>query len=139
MTAIPSAKAPNFDAFSVSCTAGPSVSINLHKGNLLQFWEGKTEVIDAQHGFYGVGMSIRHAELVLESSMSDSIRDEGSSVSFSEAEGKVSLPVSSENHNYSTLLTDFLVNPEHAFAFNPLRQGQGFQKGDRPKHTVLAL
>lgn len=79
MTAIPSAKAPNFDAFSVSCTAGPSVSINLHKGNLLQFWEGKTEVIDAQHGFYGVGMSIRHAELVLESSMSDSIRDEGSS------------------------------------------------------------
>lgn len=66
--------------------------------------------------------------------MSDSIRDEGSSVSFSEAEGKVSLPVSSENHNYSTLLTDFLVNPEHAFAFNLLRD---FKKVTGP--NILCL
>ena len=55
-------------------------------------------------------------------------------VSFSEAEGKVSLPVSSENHNYSTLLTDFLVNPEHAFAFNLLRD---FKKVTGPNLLCL--
>ena len=67
MTPIPSCFfAPNFGVFffRFECIS-PSISINLHKGNLLQFWEGKTEVIDAKHAFYGVGMSIRHAQLVL--------------------------------------------------------------------------
>ncbi len=57
--------APNFGVFFRFECISPSISINLHKGNLLQFWEGKTEVIDAKHAFYGVGMSIRHAQLVL--------------------------------------------------------------------------